>query len=166
MVLPNQCFAALGTRISEGTSNMIVRKVTVSKGKKKQVYLEILDRKGDSGKDGEPLARLGPVELPVKSLGERCKEDFVPASEVSAERILTWGPGLVARHLWEELGIGEVVSAVCGDAVSRGTFALVANRLVDPEYSFGIGPWLERNYIPEGKRKAAKAAGSLDEEAL
>ncbi|NQT81676.1 hypothetical protein HQ563_01530 [bacterium] len=146
---------------------MFVRKVTLTENRKKQVYLEIFDRQPRLGKEAKPIARLGPVNLLegkldnlVRSLGEFCGDSFVSANEVSAERILPWGPVLVARHLWEDTGLADAISTACGVKVAEAAFALTANRLVDPFWKYGIDNWLEKVFIPGELGSRRGAAGS------
>ena len=124
---------------------MFLQKVTIMENRKKHVYLEIFDRKPDRGKKAEPIARFGPInrltgklDAVVKGLTEFCEERFVSTEEISAERVWSWGPILVAWHLWEETGLWRIISDACGRKVADAVFTLTANRLVNPSYEYGI----------------------------
>lgn len=134
---------------------MFSRKVTVTESGKKHVYLEIFDCQPNCAEKAQPIARLGPVnrlagklDAVVRDLSELCREKFVSAEEISAERIWSWGPILVARHLWEEIGLRKIISAACGRRAADAAFALTANRLVDPRYQYGMDKWLEKVFVP------------------
>ena len=71
------------------------------------------------------------------------------ADHVSAVGAWEWGPLLVARHLWRDLGVEQTLDA-CGR--DRGTFsdralALVANRVAYPTSEHGMARWLETSYV-------------------
>jgi len=134
---------------------MFVRKVTRTENRKKHVYLEIFDQQPTDGKESQPVARLGPVNRPageldvlVRAMRQFCKDTFVSRGEISAQRILSWGPVLVARHLWEEMGVADAVSAACNRGVAEAAFALTANRLIEPSWECGMDHWLEKVYMP------------------
>lgn len=62
-----------------------------------------------------------------------------------------WGPVLVARRLFEELGLWAILDRHLG--VSRGVpyadraFVLVANRLASPASEHALAGWLERDFV-------------------
>jgi transposase len=70
----------------------------------------------------------------------------------------TWGPMLVARHFFGQLGIGQVLDAgrrwpkllpdedPNDDWVSR-VLVLIANRLVRPSSEHALAEWLETDYV-------------------
>lgn len=79
---------------------------------------------------------------------------------------LTWGPVLVVRSLFAQLGLWEILDRHLGG--SRGVpyadraFALVANRLIRPKSEHGLGAWLEtdlvcdrqgQRFVPRWKRR-------------
>jgi len=87
-----------------------------------------------------------------------------PAIEGQADEDLdildasTWGPVLVVRHLFEELGLWELLDRLLG--VGRGVpfadraFVLVANRLIRPKSEHALAGWLETDFLcdREGRR--------------
>jgi hypothetical protein len=73
---------------------------------------------------------------------------------VQAEQAACWGPLLVARTLWRELGLEAILDA-CNDRRHRGeglpladrVLVLVANRLCDPQSEHGLAAWLETDFV-------------------
>ena len=58
-----------------------------------------------------------------------------------------WGPQLVARHFWSELGLQRILDAVTPLHVPTAEFsdralALVANRVCAPTSEHGLARWL------------------------
>ncbi|WP_018290019.1 IS1634 family transposase, partial [Verrucomicrobium sp. 3C] len=80
-----------------------------------------------------------------------------PASRRALEpqESAVWGPMLVARHLWEELGLEELLEEKRGKgkgiALAERAFVLVANRLICPGSEHALAQWLETDYVPDGK---------------
>src|SRR5712692_3636181 len=60
-----------------------------------------------------------------------------------------WGPLLVARQLWRQLGVEQTLDAVARDrgAVADHALALVASRLETPTSEHGMARWLETAYV-------------------
>lgn len=70
-----------------------------------------------------------------------------------------WGPMLVARHLWQELGLQRSLDSLPQRGGDRGeladrALALVTNRLCLPTSEHGMARWLETDYVcnRSGKR--------------
>lgn len=83
---------------------------------------------------------------------ERCWVD------VEAEGITPWdkvyGPTLVFRRLWEELGLDKELTSVQAHTwvqfpVEEAVFAMVLHRLLDPGSKRATHQWLETVYRPE-----------------
>jgi len=72
-----------------------------------------------------------------------------PADHVSAVGAWDWGPLLVARHLWRELGVEQTLDAGARDrgALADRALALVASRLCAPTSEHGMARWLETAYV-------------------
>jgi transposase len=67
-----------------------------------------------------------------------------------------WGPMLVARHFWQELGLPAILERWVGGRGERGegadrALALVANRLCEPSSEHGMARWLETDYVCDRK---------------
>jgi len=141
-------------RSSNGTVHEYVRIVSSIRdnGRVKQKVIANLGRRDTleavlpmlnrflQGEDSQELAKLaeeGPIELLDSS---------------------TWGPMLVVRHLFEQLGLWQVLDA--GRRWSRllpeedpnddwpsRTLALLTNRLVRPGSEHALAEWLETDYV-------------------
>lgn len=85
-----------------------------------------------------------------------------------------WGPMLVARHFWQELGLQRSIDSLAkrgGDRaeLSDRALALVTNRLCRPTSEHGMAGWLETDYVcdrsgqrwlPEWRDDAERLASS------
>lgn len=59
-----------------------------------------------------------------------------------------WGPLLVARHLWRELGLEAILDQIGPDPeLADQALALVANRLTQPTSEHGLARWLETDFV-------------------
>jgi transposase len=63
-----------------------------------------------------------------------------------------WGVMLVARQLWQELGLQQSIDGLVKRRANRGeladrALALVANRLCHPTSEHGMARWLESDYV-------------------
>jgi len=119
------------------------------------------------------------------------RKDFLQALLPSLERVLrgeprladqpagvnileawTWGPVLVIRALFEQLGLWQILDQHLGQPKARDdaaripyadrVFVLIANRLVRPSSEHGLARWLEtdfvcdrqgRRFVPRWERK-------------
>lgn len=110
--------------------------------------------------DGSPRHRtvcnLGRKDLlapHIDALARLIKGESAPAkpADPSAVGAWDWGVQLVARHLWEELGLQSILDSAQkgGDkgVLSDRALALVANRLCEPTSEHGIARWLETDYV-------------------
>jgi len=63
-----------------------------------------------------------------------------------------WGPMLVARHFWQDLGLQRIIEGCLRpvddrEDVTDRALALVTNRLCAPTSEHGIARWLETDYV-------------------
>jgi len=97
----------------------------------------------------------GKLDALVEKLRRFCQKDFVLPQEIASKESVSWGQVLVARHLWDELGLGGIVKRRCqGDQafdVAEQAFVLVANRLSEPSSEHGLARWLEHTYVCDRK---------------
>jgi transposase len=77
-----------------------------------------------------------------------------PKLKIKAEAVgaWDWGPLLVARHFWQELGLPAILDALVDGRGDRGEWAdralaLVTNRLCEPTSEHGMARWLETDYV-------------------
>jgi transposase len=103
--------------------------------------------RGDDGSEQSPIVSL-PNEGPIQALSAS-----------------TWGPMLVVRHFFQELGLWKILDAgrrwkrlsvdedPNDDWVSR-VLVLIANRLTRPSSEHALARWLESDYVcdREGRR--------------
>jgi transposase len=111
--------------------------------------------------DGSPRHRvvcnLGRKDLlapHLDALSRLIKGEAAPHVEtpdLSAVGAWDWGVLLVARHLWEQLGLQAILDSAHKGAgyteLSDRALALVANRLCEPTSEHGIARWLETDYV-------------------
>jgi hypothetical protein len=71
------------------------------------------------------------------------------AEFVEAVGAWDWGPLLVARHCWTELGLQQTIDAFAHDRgqLADRALALVTNRLCTPTSEHGMARWLETDYV-------------------
>lgn len=86
----------------------------------------------------------------TRQLGQAAPLEILDAS--------TWGPSLVARHFFDQLGLWKILDAgrrwpkllpsedPADDWVSR-VLALITNRLVRPSSEHALAEWLETDYV-------------------
>ncbi len=121
-------------------------------GKKKERVVFNVGRKDVLAAHLDELIRLLRGEPPVRGRA--------PVGEVEALGAWDWGPTLVARTLWRELGLETILDRLGGRgyrdgvALSDRAFVLVANRLCAPTSEHGLARWLESDFVcdREGRR--------------
>ena len=63
----------------------------------------------------------------------------------------TWGPVLVVRALFDQLGLWSIFDSQLGKAkgvsFADRAFVLVANRLIQPASEHGLASWLESDFV-------------------
>ncbi|MDR7414553.1 MAG: hypothetical protein QN202_10245 [Armatimonadota bacterium] len=69
--------------------------------------------------------------------------------QAGVREALTYGPVVVARRLWDSLGLSEIVRRWCGQEVAERAFVLVAHRLVNPGSEHALAWWLEESYVTD-----------------
>jgi len=102
--------------------------------------------------------------------GEPAADPLVSGDDVGAVGAWDWGPMLVARHLWRELGLEMTIDKLSGpdrsDAVSLSdrSLVLVANRLVAPSSEHALARWLESDFVCERRGRRFMPAWREDAE--
>src|SRR5262249_22093310 len=85
--------------------------------------------------------------------GDNAAAVVVNSDTVGAIGAWDWGPMLVARHLWRELGVEMTLDKLSarerGDAVrlSDRALVLVTNRLTAPGSEHALARWLESEFV-------------------
>ena len=136
-------------------------------GNKVYEYVRIVENYREKGKRHQRvIANLGTVDsLPgkidklVDGLREHCLQKFVQPGEIKGEESPTWGTVLVARKLWNDLGLGEIIRRNCRKKrdiieIEETAFVLVASSFVNPSSEHGLSWWLDNSFVcdRQGKR--------------
>jgi transposase len=149
---------------------MFLRTVKAAGGKGVQhEYVRLVEAYRENGKNKQRIVcSLGRKDLLAAHLdslirllgGEAPARQAAALGEVQAAGAWDWGPVLVARTLWRELGLETILdrlggrSREDGRALSDRAFVLVANRLCTPTSEHGLARWLETDFVcdREGRR--------------
>jgi transposase len=135
-------------RSSSGTVNEYVRVVEAyrDRGKVKQRVVADLGRK-------DLLIDILP-KLKRLLTGDGGPEDSTP-SDPEVVDASTWGPILVVRALFDQLGLWSILDQYLGHAkgvpFADRAFVLVANRLIAPASEHGLAGWLETDFVCDRK---------------
>lgn len=148
---------------------MFARVNTVKRNGRTYQYLQILESFHDQGRSRHRLvANLGrldqlgeSLDKLVESLAKFCLQPMVGQPQIQCEQALMWGPVGLARHLWEQVQLGQTIGALCRSRrrrfeVSETAFVLVANRLCEPGSEHGLARWLEHTFVCDGKGRRWK----------
>jgi len=146
---------------------MFLRTVKAAGGKGVQhEYVRLVEayREGGTTKQ-RVVCNLGRKDLLATHLdalirllrGEPAPAGRVAAGPVHATGAWDWGPMLVARTLWRELGLDTLLTAQGGRSRADGrvlaerALVLVANRLCAPTSEHGLARWLETDFVCDGR---------------
>lgn len=122
-------------------------------------YVRIVEAYRENGKVKQRvIADLGRKDLLVALLPKlRRVLEGTPSIEGEAEEDLdildasTWGPVLVIRHLFDQLGLWEILDRLLGKSKSvpfaDRALVLVANRLIHPTSEHALAGWLETDFL-------------------
>src|SRR5712692_3969352 len=149
---------------------MFLRTVKAAGGKGFQhEYLRLVEAYRENGKNKQRVVcHLGRKDLLAAHLdslvrllrGQPRGGAGPTAGEVRATGAWDWGPMLVARTLWRELGLATILdrrggrSRDDGVALSERALVLVTNRLCAPTSEHGLARWFETDFVcdREGRR--------------
>jgi transposase len=130
---------------SNGTTNEYVRVVEAyrEQGKVKQRTV------ADLGRKDVLCAVLPKLERVLKGAAPLEGE---PEDDITILQAYTWGPVLVVRALFDELGLWHILDEQPSKArgkvsLSDRAFVLVANRLIRPKSEHGLARWLETDFV-------------------
>jgi transposase len=140
-------------------------------------YIRLVEAYWENGHSKQRvIANLGRKDLLAPHLesliellggGQRTKGSSA-AERIEATFAACWGPMLVARWLWRELGLENILDGLAPKTnrvqkAGRLPFAdrvlvLVANRLCRPSSEHALGQWLESDFVcgRDGKRIVAR----------
>jgi len=138
---------------------MFLRSVKAANGRHEYLRLVESVREGDKVKQ-RVVAHLGRKDQLAPHLDalirllqdEAQNRRWVPVEDVSAPRASTWGPILVARHLFQELSLGSILDEHRplrrhGQPLSERIFPLLTNRLTRPGSEHALAQWLEDYFV-------------------
>ena len=142
---------------------MFLRTVKAAGGQGVQhEYVRLVEAYREDGKSKQRVVcNLGRKDLLAAHLdalirllrGEAASAGRVPPAPVQAIGAWDWGPMLVARTLWQELGLDTLLAAQGGRSRADGVtlneraLVLVANRLCAPTSEHGLARWLETDFV-------------------
>ena len=142
---------------------MFLRTVKAAGGKGVQhEYVRLVEAYRENGRTKQRVVcNLGRKDLLAAHLdtlvrllhGERATPTALRVGEVRAAGAWDWGPMLVARALWRELGLEAILDQQGGRGPSDGrtlsdrALVLVANRLAAPTSEHGLARWLETDFV-------------------
>ena len=122
------------------------------------------------------ICNLGRKELLAPHAGAllRLLGGGQPGTEVASDQVdaigaWDWGAMLVARRLWQELGLEAILDQVDGQnqaEFSDRVLALVANRLIQPSSEHGLARWLESDFVCDRKGRRWLPQWREDQERL
>jgi transposase len=159
---------------------MFLRTVKAAGGKGIQhEYVRLVESYREHGKSQQRVVcNLGRKDLLAAHLdalvrllrGEPSGGALLRAGDVQATGAWDWGPVLVARTLWQALGLEAILAGPGGGALAERAWVLVSNRLCEPTSEHGLGRWLETDFVcdgagrrwvpqwrPEAERRASRA---------
>jgi transposase len=126
-------------------------------------YVRLVEAYREHGKNKQRIVcNLGRKDLLAEHLDDliallrgerRAASKKSAAGPVQAVGAWDWGPMLVARTLWRELGLQDVLDREGGRGVSDGValadraLVLVGNRLCAPTSEHGLARWLETDFV-------------------
>lgn len=142
---------------------MFLRIVKAAGGKEVQhEYVRLVEAYREHGKNKQRVVcNLGRKDLLAAHLdslvrllrGEPRAEMSARVGAVQATGAWDWGPMLVARTLWRELGLEAILDRLGGrgqpdgPALADRALVLVANRLCAPTSEHGLARWLETDFV-------------------
>ena len=143
VILHDMYLRTIKVRSSSGALNEYVRVVEAYRdgGKVKQRTLADLGRK-------DLLVEIFPK---LQRLLGRDRPDLAEAEDPDILDASTWGPILVIRVLFDQLGLWAILDTALGKAkgvpFADRAFVLIANRLIRPASEHGLAGWLETDFV-------------------
>lgn len=138
---------------------MFLRSVKAANGRHEYLRLVENYRLGDKTRQRVVL-HIGRKDLLAPHLdalvrllqADQPEPTWISRQQVSAPQSWTWGPLLVARHLFDSLSLSALLdettkSSRHGQPLSERVFPLVANRLTRPGSEHALAGWLEDFYV-------------------
>src|SRR3954463_14580409 len=126
-------------------------------------YVRVVEARREGGKVKQRvIADLGRKDLLIeilprlkRLLGGDADPQDATAVDPEVVEASTWGPVLVLRALFAQLGLREILDQYLGHAkgvpFADRAFVLVANRLIAPASEHGLAGWLETDFVCDRK---------------
>src|SRR3954452_4238132 len=122
-------------------------------------YVRVVEAYRDGGKVKQRVvADLGRKDLLVEVLPKLRRLLTGEAGDPTEPQVgeaATWGPVLVVRALFDQLGLWSILDQYLGRAkgvpFTARAFVLVANRLIAPASVHGLAGWLETDFVCDRK---------------
>jgi transposase len=126
-------------------------------------YVRVVEAYREDGKVKQRVvADLGRKDLLIEVLPKLRKlltgEDHGKAPDTTEPQVAdasNWGPALVIRALFDQLGLWDILDQHLGRAkavpFADRAFVLVANRLIAPASEHGLAGWLETDFVCDRK---------------
>jgi len=144
---------------------MFLRVVRAAGGKGvKHEYVRVVEAYREKGKTRHrTILNLGRRDLLAECLdlkkfasllhGEVAADSQVKGEDVSSVGAWDWGGVLAARHIWQALGLEEIIDQLSRRnrsndvTLSDRALVLVANRLIAPGSEHALAGWLENDFV-------------------
>lgn len=118
-------------------------------------YVRVVEAYREDGKVKQRVvADLGRKDLLVEMLPKLRRlldGDFNDPADPQVVDASTWGPILVVRVLFDQLGLWAILDQYLGHAkgvpFADRAFVLIANRLIAPASEHGLAGWLETDFV-------------------
>lgn len=145
---------------------MYIRKVSnKNKDGSVRTYLQIVHGYRKDGKVRHKivgnLGRIedlqeGAIDSLIQHLTKFSKEMWIKShpEDLTVLWSKQWGPVIAFKRLWEELSIGPMLKTFLNSTeketpLDEAVFAMVLNRLCDPQSKLGVSEWIKTVYRPE-----------------
>ena len=148
----------------------------------KHEYVRVVEAYRDKGKTKHrTVINLGRKDLLAKHLDLEKLQRLLHGEDAGSDRgsqredidaigAWDWGPALVARYLWSELGLDTTLNESAapvrrnGVPLSDRALVLVTNRLAAPGSEHGLARWLETDFVCDRRGRRWEPAWRDDAE--
>jgi transposase len=147
----------------------------------KHEYVRVVEAYREKGKTRHrTILNLGRRDLLAECLdlkkfarvlhGEAAGDSQVKGEDVSSVGAWDWGGVLAARHIWQALGLEEMIDQLSRTdrskdvTLSDRALVLVANRLIAPSSEHALAGWLENDFVCDRRGRRFVAAWRDDDE--
>lgn len=129
-------------------------------------YVRLVEAYWEGGRSKQRVVcNLGRKDLLAEHLdalirllgGQERLQQTVQVGDIEAAQAWDWGPMLVARTMWTNLGLDAILRRLGGRGradgrtLSERALVLVANRLCSPMSEHGLARWLETDFVCDSR---------------